>query len=494
MKAKRVRLINSTLRDGVQALWSSRLSTTETLAIARTIDHAGYEAVDFMAPVQFDVSIRHLKENPWNRARAVRSVVQRTPLITHLRSRSLTNFDLVPDDVFDLWVRTLATTGFRRAMVFDALHDSENLRFSTERAKAAGLDVCVVLFYTISPFHTDDYYARKSRELASFGADAICIRDPSGLLTPERVARLVPAVRSNIGVLPLELKSHCTTGFAEECYVEAIRHGVDSLFVAAEPLANGASVPSIGRITARLRQLGVDTGVDDRLVADEAEYFADMAERTGRPVGRPVETPDASQYAHQIPGNMIAFTRDQLHAMKLDHLLPAVLEELPRVRADMGYPVMVTPVSQLVCVQAVLNVVQGERYKSIPGEVRRYVQGLYGKPDAPIDDVLRERAGPLRGSAGTASGTLDAARALHGNDMPDDDLLLHILFRPEQLAGIPMTGAPASCAARKPSEWNDLLRRCLQHRDGDLDVRRKGFMFSGRCGIGPGASERDSDK
>lgn len=480
---KNVKLINSTLRDGLQALWSGRLSERDVLPIVRSIDQAGYEAIDFMAPVQFEVCIKHLKENPWHRARSACAVAQRTPLFTHLRSRSLTSFDLVPNSVFNLWVDRIAMAGFQRVMVFDALHDIENLRFSSQRAKAAGLEVCLVIFYTISPFHTDAFYKKKAQELAGLGADSICLRDPSGLLTPERVSELIPIIRSGIGDIPLYLKSHCTTGQAENCYIVAARHGVDALFVASEPLAHGASVPSIRKVYDRLSREGLAGPLDVSRIEDEESYFYDLARRTNRPTGVPVEDIDLAQYQHQLPGNMVAFTRGQLADLKMEHLLPKVLEEFVQVRADMGYPVMVTPISQLVCVQAVLNVVQGERYKSIPGEVRKYVLGAYGRPDAPIDSVLRDRVGSPRPEV-QQEDPVSALRKRLGRSVSDDDLLLRILFRPEQLVGVPMDSIFSSGAPDIPTDAASLIAfvRGLRVAPGSrVDIRRGDFSFFARA-------------
>ncbi len=489
---KAVKLINSTLRDGSQALWSGRLGEKEILPIVRSIDQAGYEAVDFMAPVQFEVCVKYLKENPWHRVRSARAAVQRTPLFTHLRSRSLTSFDLVHDSVFNLWVERIGAAGFKRVMVFDALHDIGNLKFSTQRAKAAGLEVCLVIFYTVSPFHTDAFYARKARELAELGADSICLRDPSGLLTPERVSELVPIIRSGIGDRPFYLKSHCTTGQAEDCYLVAARHGIDALFVASEPLAHGASVPAIGRVYQRLASERLAAPLDVDRIKDEEDYFFDLARRTGRPIGAPVGELDRAQYEHQIPGNMVAFTRGQLAELKMEHLLPKVLDEFVQVRADMGYPVMVTPISQLVCVQAVLNVVQGERYKSIPGEVRKYVLGAYGQPDAPIDATLRDRVGSSRAEA-EQDDPVAALRKRLGGDISDDDLLLRILFRPEQLQGVPMDSGPVGGAPDVPTDAASLIafiKELPAVPASRVEVRRDGFSFSGKYAAKPATTSQ----
>lgn len=481
--ARTVEIINSSLRDGIQALWSSRVPPEELLPIARTIDLGGYHSVDFMAAVQFEVSVRYLKEDPWERVRKVRRLIHRTPMICHLRSRCLTSFDLVPDAVFNLMVERLAANGLRRAMVFDPLHDLTNMTFATRSAQAHGMDVSAVIFFTISPFHTDEYYARKAAEIAALGPESICIRDPSGLLTPDRVRKLVPVVRKKIGKIPLELKSHCSTGLAEECYIEAAKLGVDRLFAAAEPIANGPSVPSIGALLPRLRQAGLKVRVDESRAQDEADYFRELAESTGRPLGRRVDAKDAAQYAHQMPGNMLQFTRDQLAAMKLEHKLPEVLEEFPRVREDMGFPVMVTPVSQLVCVQAVLNVVHGERYKHIPVEVRNYVRGHYGKPEAPLLSELLERvgAGPGPRFEGGEE-VLERVRRELGPFESDDDLILNVLFRPDQLAGVlrPRAGKDAPKADSQADELIAIVKQVSAFDFREVEVRSPGLTFRAR--------------
>lgn len=481
--ARTVEIINSSLRDGIQALWSSRVPPEEILPIARTIDLSGYHSVDFMAAVQFEVSVRYLKEDPWERVRRIRRVIQRTPMICHLRSRCLTSFDLVPDAVFDLMVERLAANGLRRAMVFDPLHDLANMTFATRSAQAHGMEVSAVIFFTISPFHTDKYYSRKATEIAAMAPESICIRDPSGLLTPDRVRKLIPIVREKIGDIPLELKSHCSTGLAEDCYIEAAKLGVDRLFAAAEPIANGPSVPSVGALLPRLRAEGLQVRVDDARARDEADYFRELAESTGRPTGRRLEARNAAQYAHQMPGNMLQFTRDQLSAMKLEHKLPEVLEEFPRVREDMGFPVMVTPVSQLVCVQAVLNVVHGERYRHIPVEVRNYVRGHYGKPEAPLLPELLERVGTGPGPRFDGGReVLERVRRELGPFESDDDLILNVLFRPDQLAGAirPRTGSGAARAESLADELIRLVDRISAFDFREVEVRSPGLSFHAR--------------
>lgn len=433
------RLIDTTLRDGVQCLWSSRLEAGRILPIARSIDLAGYAAVDFMALVQFEVCVKHLKENPWERLRAVKAVIKRTPLIAHVRSRSLTSFDIVAEEVIRLWIARLAAHGLRDLMILDALHDLDNVTFSLKIAKEYGFRVTPIIFYTISPIHTMQYYAELAGRMAGIGADSVCIRDPSGLLTPPRTRELVTLVKQKLGGIPLQLKSHCTTGLAEDCYVEALRAGVDAVFTATTPLANGPSVPAAEAIATRCAGHRIDLGVDLARLQDVADYFREVAAEDGKPVGTTTQGENQSQYEHQVPGGMISFLRDQLRAMGHESRLPEVLEEIPRVRADFGYPVVVTPISQLIGAQAMLNVVQGERYRTMPVEVRKYVLGHYGKPEGPLDAGLAERVRSAPGPVGDPipdDGIIARVRAQFGPFRSDDELLLHVLFRPEQLQGV----------------------------------------------------------
>jgi len=483
-KQKEIRLINSTLRDGVQGVWSGRARKEELLPIAYTLDKGGYEAIDLMAPVQFEICVKELKENPWFRAREIRDVVRSTPLCTHLRSRSLTSFDLVHDSIFNLWVERIAINGFKRAMIFDALNDMENLKKSSQRAKEAGLNVCLILFYTVSPVHTTQYYEQKAKALAELKPDSICLRDPSGLLTPEMVRELFPRLRKAIGNTPLFLKSHGNTGLAENCYIEAANHGADGFFVASEPLANGSSIPSVRSVTTALKKQGFIINIDMQRVKDEEDYFFQLAERTNRPISKPVNVKalQGTQFKHQIPGNMIAFTKNQLQEMGVSHLLPEVLEEFVAVRADMGYPVMVTPISQLVCVQAVLNVMHSERYKVIPKEVSRYVLGFYGRPAAPIAEDLLDRVSRQSEHLPKDAGDpIKEARDRYGRNLSDDDLLLHILFHQDQLEGIQFDSSSKltdnTLDSHRFKQYLRLIEMCSSSSSRSIYIEKKDFRL-----------------
>lgn len=435
-----VQFIDTTLRDGVQAHWSSRMPVQRILPVLLSMDKAGYQALDCMAAVQFEISVKFLKENPWQRFAAIRQAVKDTPLITHIRSRSLLGFNVMPLDVIQLYIERLAANGFDRIMVFDALHDLSNLEPSVRHARGAGMHVVVVIFFTISPFHTDEYYAGVAERVVGLGADSICLRDPSGLLTPERTRTLIPTLRKALGGTPLELKSHCTTGLAPDCYLEAMKAGVDSLFTAAQPLANGPSVPAVEQIIEVAKKAKINIGIDEARLRDINGYMARVAAEDGKPIGTAVERPDQQQYKHQVPGGMISFLRDQLKEIGASDKLEAVLEEIPQVREAFGYPVMVTPISQLVGVQAVLNVIHGS-YEMIPTEVRNYISGHFGTPEGPLSQNLVDRVAasksPLRDRSHEAEDTVKRIRETAGPFEDDDDLILHIMFHEEQLSQIP---------------------------------------------------------
>ncbi len=441
MDDHQIGIVDTTLRDGVQCLWSGRLECNKVLPSLLTMDKAGFEAIDLMAGVTMEVWLRYLHENPWDRLKAIRRAVRETPLISHVRGRSLTSFDVVPDELIQFMVDRLAANGIRRLMVFDPLHDLDNLGVGVRAAKAAGLEVSVVLFYTISPIHTDEYYAEKAAQLASLKVDHICLRDPTGLLVPNRIATLIPVVRKALGKLPLQLKSHCQTGLAPACYLEAITRGVNTVYTATKPLANGPSVPAVEDIVQGVETIGYHTRVDTVRLKEMAEYYEAVAREDGKSIGEQVESCDDDIYIHQVPGGMINFLRDQLREMRMENRLQEVLEEIPRVRAELGYPVMVTPTSQLVGTQAVLNVVMGERYKVIPQEVKRYVLGYYGTPEMPIDPNVRDRVGASRDdvegqTVRDGNAYLAEIRRQFGPFDSDEEMLLYALFRPNYVDAV----------------------------------------------------------
>jgi oxaloacetate decarboxylase alpha subunit len=458
MPGQRVNLIDVTLRDAHQCLWATRMTTAMMKDIAPLLDRAGFEAVDLVGGAVFDVCVRYLRADPWERMRILSSWVTETPLIIHTRGQSLFTFEFFADDVVALTTERFVANGMRYHTPYDALNDIRNLDIPIRSAKALGVHVVPGLVYTDSPVHTDAYYAAKAKELIALGVDGVFIKDPSGLLTPERVATLVRALRGVIGDLPLQLHSHCLTGLSPYVALRAVENGVDVVHTATSTLANGASHPPTEDVAANLRRLGFDCPVDLDPVAEVADRLAYIADREGKPVGEPAAY-DAFHFHHQVPGGMISNLEYQLSTLGIGDKLEAILEEAGHVRADLGYPIVVSPFAQYIMTQAVLNVVGGERYASVPDEVRRYAVGGYGTVPGEIDPNLYDRLAGGREPVTERPGALvppalDRVRRERGPFESDDDLLLAVFYAaPEydalMAAGPIPTGYPMAATPLK---------------------------------------------
>lgn len=386
-----LKLIDVTLRDAHQSLWATRMTSAMMAPWLTALDRVGFHTVDLVGGAVFDVCVRYLHENPWFRMRMAAQKIRRTPLNVWIRGQSLFTFELFADDVVAATVRHIAACGIRRITTYDALNDMRNVRSSVEAAKSAGLGVTGAIVYTCSPVHTDAYYKVRTRELVALDVDRLCLKDPSGLLTPERTRTLVPAVKRAAKGVPLELHSHCLSGLAPRVYAEAMDLGVRYLHTAVSPLANGASLPAAEYVIEQARKRKFTVPVKTGALREMAGYFAWVARREDKPLGQPARY-DPSMYEHQVPGGMISNLQTQLRAAGLADRLESVLQEVARVRADLGYPVMVSPFAQFLATQATLNVVQGERYKTIPDEIRKYARGYYGRAAAPMSPEFLDRA------------------------------------------------------------------------------------------------------
>lgn len=426
-----IRIIDTTLRDAHQCLWATRMTTAMMLPVAERMDRIGFETIDLMSAIQFDVCVRYLKENPWQRLRLMREKVTRTRMQSAMRSRSLLSFDVQPDDVNFLWLECLARNGIRRVRAIDALCDLDNIVGILRKVKELGMESVGSIVFCESPVHSDAFYARKTRELIEQAdIDVMMIKDPGGLLTPDRIRTLVPALLGVTGKVPLELHSHCMTGLAPLVYLEAVKLGVTQIQTSIAPLANGPAQPATQTIARNLRGMGYEVIIDDRLVNEVGDHFRRVAENEGLPLGVPMEY-DQFHYAHQIPGGMLTNMKFQLEQAGLLHKFDAVLEETARVFRELGWPAMVTPFSQLVGTQAVLNVIQGERYRTVPDEVKKYALGYYGSPLAPVEPEVLDRI-IANGSSRIAlippplEPTVPALRRKYPNTSDEERLLRHL--------------------------------------------------------------------
>jgi len=359
--------------------------------VAESMERAGFDQIDFMAPVQFDVCVRYLRENPWEKARYFRQQFPKTPLRGYCRSKSLVGFGLVPDDVVELWVERLTANGFRVVGTLDALFDVDNMAVSLRKSKQLGIRAVGALVFCESPVHTDEVYARTARELIErCDIDAIMIKDSGALLTPDRIRTLVPALKAVMGGRALELHSHCNTGLAPLVYMEAVKLGVDQLHTSIAPLANGPAQPATQTTLRNLALSGFKTRVRSECIDEVSAYLEELADREGFPRGVPMEY-EVFHYRHQMPGGMLNNWRFQLQGAGLEDRFDEILDEIVHVREELGWPIMVTPFSQIIAVQAMLNVVSGERYRSVPNEVKMYALGHFGKLLAPVDPNALDR-------------------------------------------------------------------------------------------------------
>ncbi len=349
-----------------------------------------------MARIHMGVAVRYHKENPWKKIKLVSQAIPNTPLSFGTTGRRFIGFKRSPDSIMALVYQSMAANGVRRVWLVDAAHDMEIIYRNARMAKAAGIqDFMVALAYTISPIHTDEYYAARASEITACNdVDTIYLKDQGGLLTPERVTTLIPAIQLNLNGRPFEIHSHCTTGLAPQVYREAVRLGVNTVHTAIPPLADGTSQPSVFQVMEDVQKLGHEPAIKGDVLQPISEQLYALAEKERRPVGIPQEY-NPSYYEHQVPGGMVTTLKRQLAEAGMENRLPEVLQEIVRVRRDLGYPIMVTPLSQFVGTQATMNVASGEPYKIVPDSVIEYVLGYFGKSPAPINPEVLEKINKL---------------------------------------------------------------------------------------------------
>jgi oxaloacetate decarboxylase alpha subunit len=446
----RIELVDQTLRDGQQCLWGMRMTAGELLPVAEAIDTAGYRVVDLTGSSIFEVLVRFRREDPWRGLDAIRAAMLRSTLRAGTRTNGVVGMGVTPDAVIELWIRTLAAHGIGSLWIFDCLHDVENMLRVARIARDAGMEPSPQLNFSRSPVHTDEHFADLARRMAAGGVAAtIVLGDEAGVLGPERARGWIRLAREQAGEVPLELHFHNRTAMANLNHLIGVEEGATILHTAVSTLANGVSHPSVEVTVDNLRRLGHVVALDDARVGEVAAHFGALADERGHPRGAPVEYTVAA-LQQQFPGGMMGTLRHQLEAAGMADRLPQVLEEAVQVRAELGWPIMATPFSQLVGIQALLNVVQGERYRTIPDENLMYLAGWYGTPPGPVDpEVLDRAAGTERGRTilatdGAPQPTLREIRARYGERLSDEELLLRFL--------IPGPDVDAMYAAASPIE------------------------------------------
>jgi oxaloacetate decarboxylase (Na+ extruding) subunit alpha len=430
--------VDTTMRDGNQSLWSATgLTTPDVLTIAPTVDRIGYHACDFTSSTHMAVSVRFHREDPWERIRLLSAAMPNTPLSMITPGMRFIAWVPAEEDVMGLVFKLVVRNGIRRLQIADPSNDIARLRRVAELAKRHGMEEVVIgLTYSISDVHTHAYYAERAAALADCpDMDRLYLKDPGGLLTVDAVRELAPHFTRAAGERTVELHSHCTIGLAPIVYVEGVKAGFQVVHTASGPLSRGTSQPEVVSTVRNLEANGYASDLDLEAEAVVAEHFSELARAKGLPPGQPREF-DAVYYRHQLPGGMVTTTRRMLDELRRPELFDAVLEEVTRVRAEMGYPILVTPVSQFVASQAARNVIDPERWANVSDETVRYFLGHYGDSPAPVDPDIAERVlsrPQVRKLRDAKTISLEGARERLGRRISEEELLLRLTMPGEQV-------------------------------------------------------------
>jgi len=482
-KKPRVRITDTTLRDAHQSLWATRMRTDDILAIADEVDGAGYYSLECWGGATFDVCLRFLRENPWERLRQLKSVCKRTPLQMLLRGQNILGYKNYPDDVLERFIALACENGMDIFRIFDALNDTRNLEKAIQSVKKYGGHAQGTICYTYSPVHTVEKFVAIAKEQVSMGIDTLCVKDMAGILSPAAATALVSALVKSVKV-PVQIHSHMTSGMAVAMYLSAVKAGAGAIDTAVSTMSGFSSQPPTETLVAILEGEGYDTGLNHALVAKANAHFKAL-KKVREPSSGAMESVDADVLEHHIPGGMISNLRSQLQQQGALDRLPEVLEELPQTRKDMGYPPLVTPTSQIVGVQAVLNVLAGKRYEMVTQETRDYVKGLYGRSPAPIDPKLSksilndEKKVTCRPADLLKPGLADAASQIDSKLIEkEEDILSYCLFPEVALGYFKWRKTPADQRDPIPADMENSgvqsASACGSRKQGDAEPTGKG--------------------
>lgn len=427
-----VRFNSVDFRDGQQSLFATRFTTEEMIPLLDKFDNVGFECMEMWGGATFDVCVRFLKEDPWERLRTFKKYVKKTPIKMVLRAQNLVGYKAYPDDVVERFVAKAAENGVDIFLIFDALDDLRNCETAFKAAIKAGKKVEGSIQYNISPFHTLDVFVESAKKQVAMGASALHIEDMAGLMTPSAAYDLVSALKKECKV-PVSLHCHCTGGMAHMAYWEAIRAGVDSLDVCVSALSGGPSLPPVESLIAALAGSTRDPKIDLGQFRPINDYLKELRIKHADTESKLIGV-DVGCLQHQVPGGMLSNLETQLKGMKLYDRLPEVLEEVTKVRADMGYPPLATPSSQMCGAQATFNIITGKRYTMMPNEMKDYCRGMYGKAPGPISEQMMEAA--LHGEApmtnrpadNLAPGMETAKKEAGGYTRTEEDVITYALF------------------------------------------------------------------
>lgn len=389
---RKIRFMETVLRDGQQSQIATRMPIEDMLPILETLDACGFESLEVWGGATFDSCLRYLNEDPWERLRTIRAHVKNTKLQMLLRGQNLLGYHNYADDVVESFVKKSVENGIDVLRIFDALNDTRNLQTSIRAAKEAGGEVQAAISYTTSDVHTVRYFVSLANEMARAGADSICIKDMAGVLTPDVAFDLVSEIKASCD-LPLQVHTHGTAGIAQMTYLKAVEAGADIIDTCSSPFAEGTSQPATESMAIALEALGYKTGLDIEKLEATAAHFLPIRNRFLEDGGLDPKVMGVEPKAllYKVPGGMLSNLLANLKDMHVEDKYAEVLAEVPRVRADLGYPPLVTPLSQMVGSQALMNVISGERYKVVPAEIKDYVSGQYGRPPVTISEKIRRQ-------------------------------------------------------------------------------------------------------
>ena len=477
-----IRFVDTTLRDGHLSLWALRMRIGHMLGAARQMDRCGFESMEFFGFASIIKQVRELKENPWDWVRLGVKQFSRTRLRYHGGIGS--GFEPIPPCIRRLLLERVIAHGITLTRSSNPWNDYGVLAKELEFLGSRGMEVVGNIIYSVSPKHTNEYYERKTRELAALRPYRICFKDVGGLLTPDRTREMLRLVMSNAGDIPLEFHAHCNNSLAPFNYVEALKLGIRTLHTAIPPLANGSSQPSIFNVAANAEALGLEPMVDLEAARPVEAHFTRVARQENFPFGAPREY-DYAQYLHQVPGGMISNLRFQLETVGMGHRLEETLEEAGRVREEYGYPIMVTPLAQFVGTQAAVNVMAGERYKEVTDQSIQYALGYWGEegtrlmdPDVKDRILSRPRAREWESWTWPEPSLDEVRRKFGGPGVSDEELVIRVIAGPDSVKEMLAAGAPREFLdARRPVSV--LLKQLAGVRElrqvhiqrGDLSLR-----------------------
>lgn len=481
-----IHLTDVSIRDGNQSLWGATgLDTPQILQIAGQLDRVGFRAIDFTSSSHMAVSARYFRQNPWERIRRVRAAMPRTPLQFITTGLRFIAWQQADPDFMRLVYRRLQLNGIRKFVMLDPMHDADAIIAAARIVKQEGdAQVMGALTFTLSAVHTDEFYTDLARQLAACEAiDCFYIKDPGGLMSPERIRTLATSVKAVIGDKPLEVHAHTTIGYGALASLAGVETGaIGTVHVGIGPLGEGSSLPEASRMVANLREAGHEVPIDDEALANVSRYWSRIAAANGLPPGMP-QSFDASFLRHQIAGGVMTTTRRQLAELDLLDRFPAVIAETEQVRAELGYPIMVTPFPQMVISQALFNVIGTRRYAQVSDEVLRYVMGKFGRPTSPLSPTVeaaildRPRAREI--AAEPLFPTLAELRRKFGPRIDDEEFLLRAVMPPDQVDAMIAAGPSRATHTPETAPLFKLLRELAARPAArDIVIDRPGLRIA----------------